>query len=267
MNIAVIGCGNMASAVVLNMHKQFSELKFFTFTPSFTRAKTLADATNSLAVKSLEEFDNIDINYWILGCKPQQIKDLAKELNGKLKGKKIVSMLAATQVNKLKELFGTNDIIRIMPNTPVKYSKGITLFFSENTIDKSFRDSVFKHMSAGSKVFNMDSEKQLDDVTVFTGSGPAYVFYLAQTLEDKLKTLNIPSDISREMINSLFTGSSSLMENSKETLPELVDQVTSKAGVTIEAINIYKASELDKITSKAIDAALERTDQIVQELK
>lgn len=265
MNIAVLGCGNMASAVVKNMHVKFPDINFFTYTPSYTKAKVLADETSSRAVKSLDDFPNID--YWLIGCKPQQVKALAKDLNGKLKGQKIVSMLAATKIDKLRELFDTDNIVRIMPNTPVKLGLGITLIYSENNCDKEFTSIVFNHNKSGSSVFEMKSEDELDELTVFSGSGPAYIFYLAQTLEQKLQSLNINKELSRKMINDLFVGSSAVIQNSSEDISVLIDQVTSKAGVTIEAVNTYKDSNLSKTTSNAIDAALKRTREIIEELK
>jgi len=265
MNIAVLGCGNMASAVVLNMHKKFKNLNFFTYTPSFTKAHDLAIATNSKALKNLNEFKHID--YWILGCKPQQVKELAKALNGKLKNQKIVSMLAATKIEKLESLFDTKDIIRIMPNTPVKLGLGITLFYSNEYISNDFKNTVLEHNQSGSNTYIMTSENELDQLTVFTGSGPAYVFYLAQTLEKKLLDMGIDSKLSRDMINNLFVGSSELLRSESLDIPKLVDQVTSKGGVTIEAVKVYKDSNLADITSNAIDAAIKRTNQIIQDLK
>ena len=264
MNIGVLGCGNMASAVVLNMHKKFKEIKFFTYTPSYIRAKNLADATNSYALRSLEEFKDID--YWILGCKPQQLNELAKALGDRLKNQKIVSMLAATNSSKIESLFDTKEVIRIMPNTPVKLGRGITLVYSSNYVSKDFKEIVLKHNQSGSKVYFMNTEEELDRLTVITGSGPAYIFYLAQTLERKLQSMNVNDEIARDLINNLFQGSSELMATDKTKISVLVDQVTSKGGVTIEAINVYKQSNLMDITSKAIDAALIRTDQIAQDL-
>jgi pyrroline-5-carboxylate reductase len=264
MNIGVLGCGNMASAVVLNMHEKFKEINFFTYTPSFTRAKVLADSTNSIALKDLSEFKDID--YWIIGCKPQQLNNLAKAIGKRLKNQKIVSMLAATKESKLESLFETKEIIRIMPNTPVKLGLGITLFYASKNVSSSFKEQVINHNQSGSKVYVMKTEEELDKLTVITGSGPAYIFYLAQTLEEKLQSMGVDKENSRDMINNLFLGSSELMYSDKTDIPKLVDQVTSKGGVTIEAIQVYKEHNLMETTSKAIDAALIKTDQIALEL-
>jgi pyrroline-5-carboxylate reductase len=79
--------------------------------------------------------------------------------------------------------------------------------------------------------------------------------------------MGVEPQLSRDMINNLFIGSSELLNFETLDIPVLVDQVTSKRGVTIEAVNVYKDAKLDQITSRAIDAALLRTEQIIEELK
>jgi pyrroline-5-carboxylate reductase len=267
MKVAVIGCGNMASKVVELMHANDKKITFFTYTPSETKAIALAKSVNGIQLSSLDDFDYDKIDFWLIGCKPQQVKQLSTDFNDRLKGKNIVSMLAATSVSKLEELFKSKNILRIMPNTPIGLSHGITLTY----IDRKSLASTFKtflqSLAIGNFLIPTQSEKQLDELTVFSGSGPAYVFYFAYTFEQKLVEMGYSQDNARKLINHLFVGSSMLMEKSSELLSELIDQVTSKGGVTIEAIKEFKSSNLIDITSNAIDKALVRTDEIIQELK
>lgn len=265
MNIAVIGCGNMASKVIRQMYNANKKINFYTYTPSKTRAQELAKIVNGVVVNSIDDFNFEEIDYWVIGCKPQQVKDLAKEFNSKLKDKNIVSMLAATSISKLSELFNSNQIMRIMPNTPIGLGHGITLVTKHSDFKNS--NEFLTHLKSGSYILETKTEKELDEITVFSGSGPAYVFYFALTLEQKLVSLGYDESESRKIINNLFVGSSVLMNSSKSSLSELLDQVTSKGGVTIEAIKEYQISDLSGITSKAIDKALRRTEQIAQELK
>lgn len=267
MKIAVIGCGNMASAVVKQLHKSNKDIKFYTYTPSITRAKSLAEEVNGTVVEDFNSFEIDLIDYWLIGCKPQQVDELAKNMSEKLKDKVIVSMLAATSVEKLSRVFKTNKIIRIMPNTPIALGLGVTLVKSSDELDGLVKDKFLNSLEAGSYIIETKTEKELDELTVFSGSGPAYVFYFAYTLEQKLLNMGYEQAMCRELINNLFVGSSALMKDTSSSLSDLVDQVTSKGGVTIEAIKEYRSNDLGNISSKAIEQALKRTDEITQLLK
>lgn len=267
MKVAVIGCGNMASKVVELLHTNDKRIEFYTYTPSKTKAITLAKSIAGFQLSSLDDFDYNNIDFWLIGCKPQQVKQLSLEFNDRLKGRNIVSMLAATSVTKLEELFKSENILRIMPNTPIGLSQGITLtYLGLESLESNFKP-LLQSLAIGNVLIPTQSEKQLDELTVFSGSGPAYVFYFAYTFEQKLVEMGYSQDIARKLINHLFVGSSMLMEKSSAPIGELIDQVTSEGGVTIEAIKEYKLSNLIEITSKAIDKALVRTDEITQELK
>lgn len=266
MNIAVLGCGNMASQLVIQMHKANKNIQFFTYTPSKTKAKILADKVNGHLVNSLSEFNIDEIDYWLVGCKPQQVKDLAEDFHGQLENKIIVSMLAATNINKISTLFKTDNIIRIMPNTPIGLGQGITLVNVSKNLNQTKKENFINTLKDGSYIIETKSENEIDELTVFSGSGPAYIFNFAYSLEKKLVSMGYEEVMARELINKLFVGSSMLMKESSLSLTELITQVTSKGGVTIEAIKTYRLKDLDGISSLAIDNALLKTYEITRSL-
>ncbi len=265
MNIAVIGCGNMASAVVENLYLNNKNVNFYTYTPSKTRAIDLATKVDGKALDSLELFKDVDIDFWLLGFKPQQLKDFSLEFSQNFKDQTIISMLAATSVSSLSHSLRSKNIIRIMPNTPIRVNSGITLFYSDTDTDKNIEKAAQKLFS-NSGLIKAKDEKQLDLLTTFSGCGPAYIYLFADTLFQKMQGLGFDNELATKLIKDLFMGSSSLMMAQNLSFNELLDQVTSKAGVTIEAINEYRSSSLNEITSRAIDKAIARTEQINQEI-
>ncbi len=146
MKIGVLGCGNMATAVVLGIHNQNKNIEFHCYTPSYTRARDLAEKVNGKAHKELTSF--VDMDYWIVACKPQQVQNLANNLNGKLKNTNIVSFLAGTTIDNLGKIFSSQNIIRIMPNTPVKIGEGITLLTSSSECSNQFESLVSEHLES-----------------------------------------------------------------------------------------------------------------------
>lgn len=266
--IGVIGCGNMASAIVKGIHKTFLDEQFLTYTPSFTRAQKLAEDVNGKAVKELKDLK--DAKTIIIACKPQQFDSLVSDLKGHfdLNEKHFISIMAAVSLNTIKRKLGVSKVTRVMPNTPSLYAEGVSLILHSPEVTTEEQEKSLKYFSACSKVHAISDEKLFDQVTTVSGSGPAYVFYFAKTLADQLAGWGLDAQEAKEIVIQLFKGSARLMEeNSKESLNQLIDQVTSKGGVTIEAVKVYQAKNLDEITKSATEAAFKRSLEITKDLE
>ncbi len=261
--IGVIGCGNMASAIVKGIHSKMPAEKFVTFTPSYTRAEKLASEVVGRAVKDLSGLK--DCEALIVGCKPQQFEELAQNLQSipDLKEKYIISIMAAVPVQSITQKLGTEMVTRIMPNTPALLGEGVSLAFHSEKVSEKWRKRCESYFSACSKVYPLNDEELFDQVTTVTGSGPAYVFYFAKTLADNLVSWGVSEKESRGMVSQLFKGCARLMEeNPDKPLGTLIDEVTSKGGVTIEAVKVYQQKELDEISKEALNAAVKRSQEL-----
>ena len=266
--IGVIGCGNMASAIVHGISRAFQNEKFLTYTPSFTRAEKLAQEISGKAVKSLEELRDCDTI--IIGCKPQQFDSLVNDLKGKfdLSNKYFISIMAAVSLKSIQSKLGVTKVTRVMPNTPSMQGEGVSLILHAEEVSQAERKKCSEYFSSCSKVFPLSSEKLFDQVTTVSGSGPAYVFYFAKTMADQLEAWGVDSQEAKDIVIQLFKGSAKLMEeNSEDSLGNLIDKVTSKAGVTIEAIKVYQEKKLNEITKSATEAAFKRSLEITKDLE
>lgn len=266
--IGVIGCGTMAQAIVKGFHKKYPQEKFLTYTPSLTRAQELAREVQGNSTQNLKDFG--EVKTIIVACKPQQLSSLAQELKAQqidLKDKHLISILAATPIKTLQEKLGSSSVTRVMPNTPALIGQGMSLILHSEGLNHDQKDLVEKFFKACGEVVELEEEKIFDQVTTVSGSGPAYVFYFAQTMAQKLEEWGVDSKSAKKIVTQLFTGSSELMKEQQE-LPfeQLISNVTSKGGVTIEAVKSYRADHLDQLTSKALDAAFKRSEEIKKEL-
>lgn len=266
--IGVIGCGNMASAIVHGISRAFQNEKFLTYTPSFTRAEKLAQEISGKAVKELKDLRDCDTI--IIGCKPQQFDSLVNELKGEfdLSNKYFISIMAAVSLKSIQGKLGVTKVTRVMPNTPSMQGEGVSLILHSREVSQDERKKCSDYFSACSKVFPLSDEKLFDQVTTVSGSGPAYVFYFAKTMADQLESWGVDSQDAKDIVIQLFKGSAKLMEeNNKDSLGSMIDKVTSKAGVTIEAIKVYQEKKLDEITKNATEAAFKRSLVITKELE
>lgn len=259
--IAILGCGNMAQAIILGLFKEGVELECHTYTPSFSKAEKLALDVKGIAYKSLKDIPECD--YYMVGCKPQQFEELARELKNIIsKQATVVSILAGTTVSKIQELLDIKYVLRVMPNTPSLVGHGVNaLYFSEEVSlgDKTFLTNMFDSFS---KTFVFNKENEIDIITGFSGSGPAYIFEFANLMTKKMISMGIGESIAKEMVNHTFLGSSKLLVDSQNDAETLRNNVTSKNGVTYEALEIFKKYNMEAAFNDALDAAYNRSIEL-----
>ena len=265
--IGIIGCGNMAQAIVKGFHRKNANVDFITYTPSYTRAAKLANEVNGKAVKELSEVLAADTI--VIACKPQQLNDLANkiaETQIDLSQKHIISILAATPIEQISKLLKVRSVTRVMPNTPAMLGEGVSLVLHSDAVSANQQALVSKFFEACGKVSVMKSEEEFDKVTTVSGSGPAYVYLFAKTMSDKLINWGLTEEQAREIVIQLFKGSSELMSvESNLSFDELISKVTSKGGVTIEAVNSYRENKLEDLTDKALESAFARSIELTRE--
>jgi pyrroline-5-carboxylate reductase len=263
--VGVLGCGNMASAVVKGIHRHNKSVSFLTYTPSKTKAVALAEEVNGQSTEDLTDFEDVDV--LLVGCKPQQFNDLALSLEKvNIKNKLIVSMMVSISVETIFQKLKSNQIIRIMPSLPMNFDYGMSLFYADDSVLNLYVEKVIEWLSGASVVFPFESEEEFNQMTVVSASGPAYVYFFAKAIEDKLEEWGFEKNLSSQITKQLFLGSALTMVNSKFSLSEQIAKVTSKKGVTIEGIHSFQKSGLADFIKQGIEKAHERSLEIEEQL-
>lgn len=267
--IGIIGCGNMANAIVKGHHSKISSTKFITFDPTKEKSETLATSVGGKSANSLSDLN--EASHIIIACKPQQFSQLSKDLADykvNFSQKHVISIMAAMPLENIVKGLNCPKVTRVMPNTPIFLGEGMSLLLHSEDVSESERNFVQEFFSTCGEVADIKDEKTFNQVTAVSGSGPAYVFLFAKTMVDQLVNWGLKEDKARKIVIQLFKGSSDLMkERSDESLDDLIAQVTSKGGVTIEAVNSYKESGLSNISSKALKQAEKRSYEMIKEFR
>ncbi len=262
--IGIIGCGNMANAIVRGFYSKDSSQKFLTYNPTKTAATTLANAVQGQACESLSDLRLVDSV--LVACKPQQLNQLVEDLKAQglsLNGKHIISILAAVPLAVLQAKLDCQTISRVMPNTPAVLGQGVSLIMHSEAVSDQQRDLTNRFFKSCGETISINDEILFDQVTTVTGSGPAYVFLFAQGMVEKLKAWGMDENQARLSVTQLFQGSAALMRSQSDlSLQELIDQVTSKGGVTIEAVKSYRQEGLEEITGRALSQAYRRSQEM-----
>lgn len=254
LRIGVFGCGNMGRALVLGIKARFPDAQFFLFTPTEVKARELAQLVHGHLVKSLSDMP-VDLDWYLLAFKPQSLTDFEFHFPAETK---VISVLAGVGTTKLSAKFHVQKIARLMPNTPSSIGEGANLYFLAESFTKAEEAAFVELLGAAGQLFRMPTEKDLDLTTAFSGSGPALVFEVARIFEAELTRMTDGRVPSKAIVAQTFFGSAGLMKSEK-SFEELRLQVTSKKGVTYEALEVLKNEDLQDLFRKAFEAAYKRT--------
>lgn len=256
MKVAVLGCGNMASAVVFGIYNHNKNIEFLTYTPSKTKAIELAKKVDGKTIDKIDEAKEADI--FLIGCKPQQFNELAQDLlKLDIENKVLISMMAAISLQSIDKKIPNNKIVRLMPSLPMNYNEGISLLYFNPDFDK--KPEIKSLFEGSSKVYEVKSEKQFNELTVATASGPAFVYYFCEIFQRIIEGFGIEEAIAKEMAVQLFKGSSISMDENESSLIDQISKVTSKGGVTIEGINSFNKNNLVTIINQGVNDAIKRS--------
>ncbi|WP_346910007.1 pyrroline-5-carboxylate reductase [uncultured Roseibium sp.] len=175
----------------------------------------------------------------------------------------ILSVAAGTPISRFQTAFGPVPVARAMPNTPAMVARGITAVFPNDGVSEDQKDTVGTLLSAVGKVVWLESEDQIDMVTGVSGSGPAYVFWLAECLAEAGKAAGLPEELARELAEATVSGAGELMHQSPETPTVLRQNVTSPNGTTAAALEVLMAEDgLKPLMTKAVAAAVNRAREL-----
>ncbi|TYC55785.1 pyrroline-5-carboxylate reductase [Rhodobacterales bacterium] len=197
----------------------------------------------------------------LVAVKPQMMDEVLPGLASAVAADTLVlSVAAGTPVEKFHKAFGTVPVCRCMPNTPAMVKRGITAVYPTSEVSEAQKADVTQLLSAVGKVVWLENEDQIDLVTGVSGSGPAYVFYLAEALSAAGKAAGLPGELAEELAIATVCGAGELMHQSGEDPAVLRKNVTSPNGTTAAALDVlmHEESGIQPVMTAAVAAAVKR---------
>lgn len=200
----------------------------------------------------------------LIAVKPQMMDVVLPGLAGSVTSDTLVlSVAAGTSVSRFEEAFGTCPVARCMPNTPAMIQRGITAVYGNDRVHEAHRDEINKLLAAVGKVVWLENEDQIDLVTGVSGSGPAYVFYLAEALREAGRQVGLPEELAHELAVATVSGAGELMHSSGEDPSVLRSNVTSPNGTTAAALDVLMDPDgLQPVMTQAVTAAVKRAREL-----
>ena len=270
LKIAFVGGGNMAAALIAGLAGKLTiGANIHVIDPHAPALEKLqAQFGVSTASSASEALRAVDVI--VLAVKPQSMKEVTAQLLPFIHTEKqplVLSIAAGIRATDLARWLGNYPaIVRCMPNTPALIGMGITGLVASSgvsAIQKSQADAILQ--AVGATVW-LDDEAQIDPVTAVSGSGPAYVFYFIEAMQQAASELGLTVEQGTQLAIATFTGAAQLAAQSSEPVSLLRERVTSKGGTTYAALTSMEESGVKAAIVKAVKAAAQRGREMGDEL-
>jgi pyrroline-5-carboxylate reductase len=264
MNIAFIGGGNMAMALIAGLRRSGlapAQLRVVEIDPGKLAALKREFGVDGSALPdgALRGMDAV-----VFAVKPVHLREACNQCRPWIDGGFALTIAAGIPAASVAAWSGQPQVVRAMPNTPALIGAGITGMWGGAGLAPTARRLAERIMQASGEVVWFDDEAMLDAVTAVSGSGPAYVFLFIEALQAAAEAMGMTPVQARRLSIATFRGAAQLAAQSDEPLAVLRERVTSKGGTTAAALAKMSAFGLRERFIEAVFAALERSRELAK---
>ena len=267
--ISFIGGGNMAQALI-------SGLVGCGIKPSqITVADTSSEARAQLNAKGLNTVDPtadakaavIDADIVVLAVKPQVMKAVVSSFADSLESQLVISVAAGLSTEILSDMLGGyGNIVRAMPNTPAMIQMGATGRYGTDDISAEQKQLATAVMEASGLVMWVDNEEHMHAVTAVSGSAPAYMFYIIESMVDGAVALGLDKEQASALAMQTMLGAAKMAMESEDAPSELRRKVTSPNGTTQAAVESMQSNDISRQIGEAMKACYDRSEELSEEM-
>ncbi|MBO7072755.1 MAG: pyrroline-5-carboxylate reductase, partial [Acetobacter sp.] len=276
-SIFLVGCGKMGVALRHGFRHSFvhgfgqggEEEKHFSCVVVDRHLPSLPDSC--CCVASISDIpQNFIPHVIILAIKPQKAEEVLIALGARYANQKLtlLSVMAGRTVAYLEKMWCVHScyspiIVRAMPNTPSVVRAGVCGLYASGQVGAKQKQQCERLMRAVGQVVWVEDEKLIDVVTAISGSGPAYVFLLAEWLEKAGIEQGLPQKVARLLAREVIYGAGKMLHEQSTDASELRQNVTSPGGTTAAALSVLMREEaFPKIILEAVTAAVRRAGEL-----
>lgn len=255
--IAVIGAGAMGEVFVAGLLRSGTEPARLVI--SEKRAERAAEVAERYGVRCVGVAEAArEAATVLLLVKPQDVPGALEEMAEHLaEGAVVVSLAAGVRIASIEARLPQAAVVRAMPNTPAFVDLGITAISPGQSCSTAQSDYVESLLSAVGPVVRVDESLQ-DAVTATSGSGPAYVFLLIESMTDAAVGLGLSRDVAHRLVIQTVLGAATMAARPGADAAALREQVTSPGGTTAAALRAFADGDFAGLVSAAMAAARDR---------
>ncbi len=273
-----LGCGKMIRLMLERFQEEQSSFYFakptlYFYTPSGKSATALASQFQGTIIKDLSQLSTLTSSCWFLSPKPQQFFSLAHSLreffqdHPTYRPDLIISIMACLSTEQISDALHlpAHPLCRLMPNTGVRHGISSSLMFSQhlNAAQERWCGHLFHFWGT---VLKVEDEQDFDELTPLAGSGPAYFYFLLETLQQIYTAKGYPEHLLRIVLDQLVEN---IFLNVKDHSKSYHDQwtlVASKAGVTESVLASLKDQHWKEMWSLSLEKGEQRSQELARQL-
>jgi pyrroline-5-carboxylate reductase len=269
MNIAVIGCGKMGTALVhgwiLSGITSPTNIRVLTSSPS--SAQALHDRYGVIPATNIADA-TAGADFIILAVKPFVMQSVIPDVaDATPKGTTIISVAAGIPLSSYEAVFGADTaIVRAMPNTPAGIQKGATGIAFNAAVPFEQRETITELFNAVG-ITEVVPESQMDAVNGLSGSGPGFAFTLIEAMIDGGVLAGLPRPTARRLAAQTMLGAAQLILETHHHPGQLRDMVTTPAGTTMAGLNVLENRAVRAAIMDAVLAAKNRSTELGEQYR
>jgi len=268
LRVCFLGTGSMGSAVLRGLSDSGHPIELISAT---TKSEQSAADLRAIGVSALSVEQSPDANALlsgdadvvVLGVKPYQIVDVLTEIAEELpKNSVVISMAGGIELKTMAAALPEHkNLIRSMPNTPAMVGQAVTGLAPHSTASADALDAAQWLFSSVGDVVKV-KEEQINALSAISGSGPAWIYFIIEQWEKVAISKGFTQEQAETLVRSTLFGSAALLADSGEEPSVLRKNVTSPGGTTERIIATLDEANLDELFARALDAAVNRANEI-----
>lgn len=198
----------------------------------------------------------------IVAVKPKDVERLLEQVAASITADQVVlSLVAGVPLHVFEKALPGVAVVRSMPNTPAAVAEAITAYCGGSHADEASLDKARFVLAAVGETIEL-SEELLDAVTAISGTGPAYVFLLAEALTEAAIREGLPHHAAEKLVDQTIRGAGMLLQTSEKSAFRLRGEVTSPGGTTAAAMHVLEDGGFRALLENAVRAAAERSRRL-----
>ena len=264
MRIAFLGGGNMATALIGGLVSKGADARSIAVIEVSPAARERLGARYPVHIATAPDAALARSDVLVIAVKPQDAKSALASVS--VHRHLVISIAAGLTLDSLSRwLGGHRNLVRCMPNTPALIGAGIAGLYALPEVSAEDRNKAETIMQAAGEAVWVPEERLLDAVTAVSGSGPAYVFWFIEQLAASAEKLGLEKHTAMKLALHTVLGSAKLAASSSDSPATLRKNVTSKAGTTEAALNVFEQEKIAERFMRAVEAAERRAAELGKE--
>jgi pyrroline-5-carboxylate reductase len=264
--LLLVGCGKMGGALLAGWLEQgVDPMQVIVVEPALDPSRISIPQGVQVVVNADEISGDVVPSVILLAVKPQAMGDVVPAYaKYAASGAVYLSIAAGTPISFFQNQFGdTAHIVRVMPNTPAAVGQGMSVLCANGNVSPVQKKLCGALLEAVGQTAWLEDENLMDAVTAVSGSGPAYVFLLIESLAEAGRKVGLPDSLAQQLALQTVAGSGELARQSEEAPAQLRINVTSPGGTTAAALDVLMANNgLQPIMDAAVAAAERRGKEL-----